>query len=175
MSLVKSLKNGHQKALKELYHSYGDRVFRFLDQHLDDQENIIRSTHDIFTKIWTHRNQLNATSDLENLLFHYTKQQITDYYRKKITKIKGMDFVLLEAIGPLPEGIKLNETTNKMLQAAIEELPFERRQIFKMSTLQGLTDEEIANRLSLSKTTIDSHLSQAVQYIKHKIANTHQD
>ena len=51
------------------------------------------------------------------------------------------------------------------LAAAIEALPEKTRIVFLMSRMEDLTYEEIADRLSLSIKTVESHMTKALKLL----------
>ncbi len=56
-----------------------------------------------------------------------------------------------------------------LIDIAVEKMPPQRRHIFIMSRKDGLSNEEIARRLDISKRTVENHLTQALAELR-KIA-----
>lgn len=48
-----------------------------------------------------------------------------------------------------------------MIKMAVENFPERRRQIFSMSRFEGLSNDEIAKRLGISKKTVENHINLA--------------
>jgi RNA polymerase sigma-70 factor (ECF subfamily) len=49
-------------------------------------------------------------------------------------------------------------------------MPPQRKQIFKMSRKEGLSNEEISKRLNISKRTVENHITQALANLR-KVLN----
>ena len=49
-----------------------------------------------------------------------------------------------------------------LIDIAIEQMPEQRRRIFKMSRKEGLSNEEISQRLEINKRTVENHITQAL-------------
>lgn len=64
--------------------------------------------------------------------------------------------------------------THKILQHAIDALPPRQKQVYEMVRIQGLSIAEIAQSLSISKSTTKGHLTAALQSIRHYL-NAHSD
>lgn len=56
-----------------------------------------------------------------------------------------------------------------LIDIAVEKMPPQRRNIFIMSRKDGLSNEEIAQRLNISKRTVENHMTQALAELR-KIA-----
>ncbi len=59
----------------------------------------------------------------------------------------------------------LRELANK----AIEKLPEKRKMVFLLSRQEGFTNEEIANRLRISKNTVENQMTQALKFLKEQL------
>jgi RNA polymerase sigma-70 factor (ECF subfamily) len=57
------------------------------------------------------------------------------------------------------------------LQNLIEQLPEQQQRIFQFSKMEGLTNDEIAVKLKISKRTVENHLYRAVSFLKEHFKN----
>ena len=53
-----------------------------------------------------------------------------------------------------------------IIAIAVERMPSQRRKIYQMSREQGLSNENIARELNISKRTVENHLTQALADIR---------
>ena len=58
-----------------------------------------------------------------------------------------------------------------MIDLTVEQLPERPRQIFRMSRIEGLNNEEIARRLEITVKTVENHLNIALKRIRHALRN----
>ncbi|MNL20876.1 RNA polymerase sigma factor [compost metagenome] len=56
-------------------------------------------------------------------------------------------------------------------ESAIKELPKQQQIVFRLSRFEGLSYEEIADRLNLSKNTVKNHLVVAVKTLRAQFSN----
>jgi RNA polymerase sigma-70 factor (ECF subfamily) len=60
----------------------------------------------------------------------------------------------------------LNNEYTRILQAAIDRLPEQQRQVYNLIKKEGLKREEAAAALQLSPETVKSHLAQAMRSVR---------
>jgi len=51
-------------------------------------------------------------------------------------------------------------------------MPEQRRRIFKMSRKEGLSNEEISQKLQINKRTVENHVSQALADLREVVRGT---
>ena len=57
----------------------------------------------------------------------------------------------------------------EIIDNAIEQLPEKRRLIFRLSRQEGLSNDEIANKLGISKKTVENQITHAIKFLRTKI------
>lgn len=67
------------------------------------------------------------------------------------------------------EEMIFSEELKAILENVISKMPDQRRRVFTMSRLQGMTNQEIAQALHISKRTVETHISAALAQIRRVV------
>jgi len=126
-----------------------------------------------FTKLWQCRQTLQEEYTISTQLFRIATTILIDFLRKYNNKdaVTGRLDVL-----DIEKGV--DSTTEKMrgaelqkkISEAVNDLPPVRKQVFEMSREQGMSYREIAETLSVSSKTVETHIYKALKQIKKHIS-----
>lgn len=166
--LILDLKAGQKKAFNELFELYGPKIYRFALAYLKSKHDAEELMQDVFLKIWENRENLNPSRNVKAYIFKIAINCIYDFIRNRNIEKAFNDFTK-EEFQPGSESLwheviwrdmlsRLNDIVNRM--------PEQRRLIFLLSREEGLSNGEIAEKLYLSKRTIENQLYRATQYLK---------
>ncbi|WP_295767151.1 RNA polymerase sigma-70 factor [uncultured Mucilaginibacter sp.] len=165
------------QAFRELFEKYWYKLFKTAIKYLDDEHTSLEIVHDIFITLWNRRHQLVITSFPAYLL---TAVRFNCYKHLKINAAKphlvdtsenDIDHLL-----PVVENIAVNRYGKDELFYKLEQylkpLPARCREIFILSKKEDLSNDEIAERLKISKRTVENQISQATRFLKSHIEIT---
>ena len=57
----------------------------------------------------------------------------------------------------------------RMVLDEIDRMPAQRREVFRLSRIEGLTNDQIAQQLHISKRTVEGHLNMALKTLRGKV------
>ena len=128
---------------------------------------------DIFYEFQKECRYQTITSSYKAYLFTMVRNRAFDYVRTEMRHTTSLDRA--ESVPAHttqnPDSITQYEELYHDVEKAINDMPLKRRQIYVMHRFEGKKYQEIADELSLSLRTIESHLYQAI----HQIRNTLKD
>lgn len=154
----------------EIYRAFYGKVFTFVLSLVRSKANAQDITQNIFMKLWKNRKNLEHIKSMDDYLFILSKNACMDYFRKASRKKEIStdvfdEFLLSRIVSSSEKRIDALSDIEE-LRHVIESLPSKRRDIFIMSRFDGLSNDEIASILGVSKKTVENQISLATKKIK---------
>ncbi|MEM6840846.1 MAG: RNA polymerase sigma-70 factor [Bacteroidota bacterium] len=169
------LKQGNSASFELLYHRYRPKLFAFcyhLTRSKSDAEEIVQQT---FVKIWETRHRINPDLSFSSYLIQIAKNSIYNKSAQQIRDFAFREYFLATANrqdNTTEEQINLH-TLDDILQLGVQKLPFMQRKVFLLSRMNGLSHQEIADRLQLSKSTVENHIFSALKTLRELLSRYH--
>lgn len=167
LKLLPRIQNGDLKAFEQLYDLYKVQVFNFcysiLKSNADSQEVV----QDTFLKIWQSRGQFEEVVSFNGFLYRIAKNLALNKIRRKSGQPIYFDDLKddLSVLNQTEDEV-LYQDMKEILDSAIEALPRGRQEIFRLSREEGLSNEEIAQRLNISINTVKGQMRKALAFLK---------
>lgn len=172
---VTNLKKADGKSFEFLYKTYAPRLFNFSKkylQNIEDCEEIVQIT---FEAIWTNKEKLDENRPFSNYVFSIAKNWIVNFVRKDVYKKAFIDHVSkrkTEFSFVVDDRVAFNDLS-KILEKVINKLPKQRKLIYNLRRKNGYSYKEIASKLSISESTVNSQMTKAIAFIKKQIDETY--
>lgn len=169
--IVESLKKGDFEAFDRLFWCYQKRLYHFALSTLKDYEDARDVVQEAFLRIWKNRENLDEQSSLQSFLFTISYNIIVDTMRKKVSDRNFRDYLQKNAIdkeSQVEKEVEFNELRT-IYNNAVEELPSERKKIYKLHRFENMKYEEIADQLELSVNTVRGQMYKAISYLRKRI------
>jgi RNA polymerase sigma-70 factor (ECF subfamily) len=167
--LLQQVAEGNEKAFGLLFAQYWDHLFAFAFSVTKSTVLAEEIVQDSFVATWQHRETLPGLEKFEAWLFIVARNQAYKVIRKKVN-----DPIFVEQLeiyfalsSDSPERQLLLRETQELIGKAAGELPPQQQLVFNLSRQQGLSLDEIAVELGLSKNTVKAHLAKALITVRH--------
>lgn len=166
--LLRQVAEGNEIAFRRLYDYYKDPVYSFalgITRSVPIAKEIVQES---FIKLWLHRDTLQHIQQFESWFFVICRNLCYDALRKLALdyKIRLAHEKEVEQHVVTADEIAINRENRELIHAAINQLPEQQRRVYMLSREAGLTYEEIAVELHISRNTVKEHLRRAVAAIK---------
>ncbi|MEL7587895.1 MAG: RNA polymerase sigma-70 factor [Prolixibacteraceae bacterium] len=169
--LIRLLGEGSKDAFRLLYSRYGVRIRRFAYFYLRQDQDAEELVQDVFLKLWDKRTMLDGSGNLRAYIYKIAVNSIYDFIRRKNVEQAFLEFSRgsAEESDQTWDDIVYQDMLSH-LSRLIEKMPDQRRKIFVMSKEKGLSNDEIAAALKLSKRTVENQLYRATSFLKSNLS-----
>lgn len=163
-----SVRNNDEHAFAMLFDRYWMRLYKTSFRYLKDSENSEEAVHDVFLSIWNRRHQLEIDS-IPNFLLTAIRYQV--YNRMRAAKppltltLNDLEMDYLPDHNQSDYRIK-NQELLLELDEHLGKLPKRCQEIFYMSRMDHLSNQEIADRLGISKRTVENQITMALKHLR---------
>ncbi len=171
--IIDQLKDGSKEAFHILYDTYSPKIHAFALSNLKDASDAEELLQDVFLKLWEIRSTLDSSKNIKSFLFKICINLIYDFIRRKNIEKAYLDYSTKSSPSTSDNTwheVIYNDMLNN-LQQLVAGMPEQRRRIFQLSKEEGLSNDEIAQQLSLSRRTVENQLYRAVSSLKEKLGS----
>lgn len=157
------------RAFTVLYNRHWRKLYKTAGYYLKDEFAAKEITHDVFLTLWLKRKTLKI-SNFPGYIHIAVRYHVFTYLKKaKIDCVKYIDeFAQTEnpvVYNTIEDKLRYDDLKSELLQV-LQVLPRRCQEIFWMSRVECLTNEEIANKLDISKRTVENQISIASKHLR---------
>lgn len=152
----------------KIYNEYVDRLLDFALAFIDNREEVRDLVADVFVRLWEMRDRFDNIRSVKSFLYISVRNACLNYLRvAKITAARQKALLNELEHTDIVEGPTDLETAYRnRLFKEIDNLPERCKLVFNLAFFTGLSNDEIANRLSLSKLTIRNQKVKAIRLLR---------
>lgn len=152
--------------LKSLFLAYRREIQAYLTSKLRDSETAADLTQETFLR---YAEQSGATVNNDRSYLYRTARNlaidhIRERQRRQTDPTSAEDMAEIVEERPAPDQEVSDRERLERLRAAMLELPERTRQVFVLNRIEGLTYAEVAERLDISDSSVQKHLSRALHH-----------
>ncbi len=167
---VRALSEGDSKAFEMLFLRYQPRLVAFFAGFIHDDEVSRDMAQDLFFSLWINRERLSAVRSFSSYLYRMARNALYNYYDHSLVCEKyDAEQLFCPLVVENMEELLFARELQTLINLKVEQMPPQRRQIFRMSRVDGLSNEEIAVNLNISKRTVENHLTAALSDLRHML------
>jgi len=172
-NLALLIRSEEKYAFHELFNRYAPRIYKFAFSYLKNRSDAEEIVQNVFLKIWEKRYSIKASENIKAFIFTITANKIYDFIRRRNIEHAFHNYTMLN------QGNNENNSWNSIVYKEVQQtifnlankLPSQQKKVFNLSKMEGLTNDEIAIKMGLSKRTVENDLYRAVLFLKQNFKN----
>jgi RNA polymerase sigma factor (sigma-70 family) len=185
MTLNLSMTAQQNELIQQTVRKERKRLLDFIRQRVPSQEDAEDILQDVFYQFVNAYRQMEPIEKATSWLFTVARNRITDFFRKKKTDTfssftpahadegeNDQPYFLeeiMQDVNDSPEGQYIRSLVWDTLNAALEELPEEQREIFVRHELEGESFKDLSEELNVGVNTLLSRKRYAVLHLRARL------
>ena len=164
--LLQQIAAGDEQAFRRVVHHYFPKLLGFVFKMTKTRHTAEELVQEVFVKLWQKRED-----EIQNLggWLHTVASNLTINYLRRLARenrlyseMKASTILYTEST---KETIEFHESV-ALFEKALEKLPPQQKKVYIMTHKEGLSRDEIAEKLDVSPNTVKNHLLQATKEIR---------
>jgi RNA polymerase sigma-70 factor (ECF subfamily) len=177
--IVLQLRTGDNHAYKYIYDKYYTLLCSIAHEYVKDDFSATTIVDDLIFHLWEKRESLDIRTSLRGYLIRSVINRCINYLNlekeKREISFSSMNSRQEEAVlryesFEYPSAGLLELELEEKISQAIEHLPEECREVFKMSRMDDKKYEEIASELNVSVNTVKYHMKNALLKLRNELS-----
>lgn len=167
--LLQQIAQGDQAAFNRLFERHRAKLYDYLFDITKSREIAEELLMDVFLKIWYGRELAPQIQNVDAFLGRIAHNKAINFLtttarRKHLQQLVA--YGMAASVENAAEQILEEKEYQQFLQEALTQLSPQRRLVFTLSREKGLTHDEIARELQLSRQTVKNHMTEALKSIR---------
>lgn len=181
--LIEEAQKGSKAALAELVKRYEQTVYNFSFKICRDREKAEHTMQETFMSMVRNLSQFSGKSKLSTWLYTIVSNHCLMLARSKKNKYLAslddedalIDETNVAEWKVTPDNVTENNELKKLLDEAIDKLPYEYRVVFLLRDVEGLSTKETGKITQLSVPAVKSRLHRARAFLRNELNKVLQD
>jgi RNA polymerase sigma-70 factor (family 1) len=166
--VIRQVAQGNEKAFSEIYDRYKPVLYRFVFNILKSADLTNDSCQDIFIKIWEDRSRLENVESFRYYLLTVGKNHCLNVLKKVLSEEKTLSVFISnysEVNNELEENFQTWEY-QQFICSVLYTLTPQSRRIFQLCRQQGMSYDEAAEEMGISRNMIKKHMVRSMKIFK---------
>ena len=182
---ARGMEKAQDDRISEAFEREQPRLWSFIRKRVADRSDAEDILQEVFYELVEAYRATKPVEQVGAWLFRVARNRITDLFRKKKPEPLGGDSApdedtlqwedLLPSPDAGPEAAYARGVLLEELDAALDELPEEQRDVFVAHEIEGRGFKEIAAETGLSVNTLLSRKHYAVLYLRRRLLRIHEE
>lgn len=173
--VVEKIKAHDQAAFEYVFKRFYQELCNFSLTYLKVEAAAEEVVQETFIHIWERRQKFSLQSSLKAYLYVAVKNRSLNYLKSQATQVSKKshstsadDAVHIPTEATIEKAMHNAELQN-VLEQAVQSLPQRCQEIFTLARIQGLSYQQVADQLNLSKKTVEAQMGIAFKKLREFI------
>jgi RNA polymerase sigma-70 factor (family 1) len=172
MQLACRLREGDEKAFKEVYHLFFKKIYAFCFSMTSSRETAEDIVQEVFVKLWTNRHNIVPDMGLQAYLYAISRNQVYQYIRSMagaVSMVYETGPVTIESQARTDERLICKDLLH-VTEEILDDMPLQRRYVYLLCKKYCFSYAEVATYLDISVNSVKTHMKLALKTLRDQLA-----
>ena len=171
--LLRLVAQGDRTAFEYLFNSYHNKIYSIAFELTESTAIAEEIVQDVFAKLWESRASLASIDYPAKYIYTIARNKTLNHLTRlaRDRRLLHQLWVNVSQHDNTTEELLQAQECRQLIDKAISMLSPQRQTIFALSREQGLSHEEIASRLGLSKSRVKNIIVEILKHIRDYLAH----
>jgi RNA polymerase sigma-70 factor (family 1) len=161
-----------EEAFRVIFHRYFSLITGYTFKITHTQHEAAEIAQEVFLRLWQKRNEFSDSNELRSWLYRVASNLAFDHLKKQAHHDKLVRFYKRQSEAEDLQSLLDFRESKAAIDEAINHLPKQQQLIYKLSREEGMSHQEIAEKLHLSPNTVKNHMVKALQALRSVLNKT---
>lgn len=166
---IQQFATGDRRAFEAVFRHYYPKVRGFLVGMLKNEADAEDVAQTVFIRLWTKRERITDVACFDGYLYRMSRNAMMNFLKNRYAEAYPLTPVTEQPDATTPQEQLIADDLRLLTDLIVSRMPDRRREVFRLSRQAGLTNEEIAQRLGISKKTVENHLNMALGELRREL------
>jgi RNA polymerase sigma-70 factor (family 1) len=167
--LLNEIAKGSKKAFEVIYERYYIGIFYFARRFVREEKVAEDITLEAFLKLWERFSQFTSFQGIQAFLHTTAKNACLNHLRSQVRMSahqRELAYLLAQGADDTLAEQQVTARIYQYIYNEIEKLPPQVRRVFKMSYIDGLSNQAIAEGLKINNQSVRNHKANALKHLR---------
>lgn len=169
--LISKLRQGSKDAFSVIFITYYKDLVLFATNYTHEIDTAQEIIQDTFLKLWEDHDEIDIKISLKSYLLKTVQNRCIDWLRHVKVQQKFKDESLINSIDYEfnADTYIINSEIEGLIRDALNKIPPEFSQAYRMHRHEGLKYQEIAEKLNVSVRTVEVRIGKALSALRNEL------
>jgi RNA polymerase sigma-70 factor (ECF subfamily) len=161
-----------KQSYQKTFDNYFVPLCRYANVFLSNRPEAEDAVLDVFIHVWEHREEVDDSPSLRSYLFQSVHNRCLNLLRDR-KRTYDLDNPQVSSILSTDHSpLELDELST-LVREAVLSLPPRCREVFVRSRVDNLSNQEIAEAMSISVKTVEAQITKSLKHLKKHLSNSY--
>ncbi|HEU4470757.1 MAG TPA: RNA polymerase sigma-70 factor [Flavisolibacter sp.] len=161
---------GNEQAFAALFHRYTPRLFPFINKLTRNEHLAEELIQETFLRVWIKREELGQIEFPSAWIYAVASNVSLTFLRTQANRKRLLQKVEATSADESLHYLLDTKELGLLIRDAVDRLPQRRRELYLLSREEGLTHQQIADKLGLSANTVKNQIGLSLKFIQEVIS-----